>query len=132
MANKFQKSVLERLEQEADRQKKHKGEPPAKKTVQRAPQENRNLGQDNKAVVEEIPTPQDTPAVEAVTTVAPTRLPSDIGDFLRRTPQRQAKNKTFYLDGDVITAIKRTAKEQGVADSKLVNDILRRVLGVDD
>jgi len=53
---------------------------------------------------------------------------ADISAWLRHEPQRMAKNKTFYLDEEVIEAVKRTAKSQGVTDSRLVNDILRRIL----
>jgi hypothetical protein len=114
MANKFQLSVKERLEQEAHRQQ---AEPaPARSAV--------------KTVVVLEPEPASSGpslAEEAATHEAPSGYP-DIGDFLRREPQRMAKNKTFYLDAQVIEAIKSTAKEQKVTDSKLVNDILRMVL----
>lgn len=112
MANKFQKSVLSRLEQEANRQKK----PPAADPVAiEKPDE--TLLQEYKEPIQEH-------------SQADGRM-ADIGDFLRRETQRQAKNKTFYLDEQVIAAIKSTAKIQHVNDSKLVNDILRSVLRVD-
>ncbi len=41
-----------------------------------------------------------------------------------------AKNKTFYLDAAVIDALHRAAVAQKVTDSKLVNDILRKILGL--
>lgn len=52
----------------------------------------------------------------------------NIGEIIRLNPARAAKNKTFYLDEDVIEALRDAAKEQKVTDSKLVNAILRTVL----
>ncbi len=116
MANKFQLRVQERLEQEANR--RQKAAKPVQKTEAEAPppEEQRPIGD----AARELP----APAPEATADYP------DIGAYLRRDPQRAAKNKTFYLDGQVITALKAAAKEQGVTDSKLVNDILRKVLGV--
>ena len=56
--------------------------------------------------------------------------PDPLGEYIRRTPQRSAKNKTFYLDEAVISAIKAAAKRQKVTESKLVNDILSKILGI--
>lgn len=139
MANKFQKSVLERLEQEAARQKQK----PREKTEDRESQPVaaemavetpvsvpvKNTEADNEQTETEIqqdrPSELQIPAIEPETTAIP-----DIGGYLIREPQRSAKNKTFYLDGDVIDAVKAAARSQNVTDSKLVNDILRRVLGL--
>ncbi|MCL2837354.1 MAG: hypothetical protein FWE00_11585 [Defluviitaleaceae bacterium] len=52
----------------------------------------------------------------------------DIGEYLRPSPARLAKNKTFYLDEDVISALKAAAQSRQVTDSKLANDIMRTVL----
>lgn len=136
MANKFQKSVLERLEQEATRQKK--------KSKSKAPETLPIKGpvvqvEEMKAVqtivtaeLKEPVIPQEAaPEILDIQEPTPkkelTVLP-DIGEYLRRDNLRLAKNKTFYLDNDVIEEIKNTAKAQQVTDSKLVNDILRRVL----
>lgn len=131
MANKFQKSVLERLEQENQRQKNiAKQAVPTKAAVSEA------VPTELPPVIETPPVPEAIPAVEeahapeTLESPAAPVLPTDIGDFLRPLPQRLAKNKTFYLDADLIDAIKATARQQGVTDSKLVNDILRRVLGL--
>ena len=53
---------------------------------------------------------------------------ANIGEYLSPSPARFAKNKTFYLDEDVISALKAAAQSQRVTDSKLVNDIIRTVL----
>lgn len=52
----------------------------------------------------------------------------DLSSIIKKD-ERRAKNKTFYLDEDVIDAITKTAKKQKIAESKLVNDILKHVLG---
>ena len=51
--------------------------------------------------------------------------------MLRRNTTRSAGNKTFYLDSEGVAAIKLTATTQSVTESRLVNDILRTVLGID-
>lgn len=128
MANKFQKSVFERLEQESSRQKKIQPSP-----IKDAAGSNPDSEQTTMPVNVEKAMPERSPnAKDNSISAGVERLPADIGAFLRPVLQRQAKNKTFYLDGDVIIAIKTTAKAQGVTDSKLVNDILRRVLDVEE
>lgn len=114
MANKFQKSVMERLEQEAVRQKKNTGK--------KGPVITAASGAEAKKTVAEKQRATETQATKADTV--------DLGQYLRHEPQRLAKNKTFYLDDDVIEAIKRNARVQGVTDSKLVNGILSNVLQV--
>jgi len=52
----------------------------------------------------------------------------DVEKYLRPSFARLAKNKTFYLDEEVISALKVVAQSQRVTDSKLANDILRTVL----
>jgi hypothetical protein len=52
----------------------------------------------------------------------------NIENYLRPSDSRMAKNKTFYLDEDVIAAVRFAAKTQRMTDSKMVNDILRTVL----
>lgn len=121
MANKFQKSVLERLEQEAVRQKQR-----TKETAEEAQASSENPIKEEQTKAETSPTPEDNPVrLEQTEPSVP-----DVSGYLIREHQRAAKNKTFYLDGDVIEAIKSTARKQNVTDSKLVNDILRRVLGL--
>lgn len=110
MANKFQKSIMERLEQEAVRQKQVKPKDKVTESVVN-PVEQNALPREEK--------------LEKTTSKA-----VDIQDYLVREPRRQAKNKTFYLDVDVINAVKTTSRQQNVNDSKLVNDILRYVLGL--
>jgi hypothetical protein len=101
MANKFQKSVLERLEAE---EKRRKSAPPLEATLQGV------QGNPEKTV---------TPA-----------NPPDIRDYLMHDSQRVAKNKTFYLDAAVVDEVKRISREQKVTESRLVNDILRGVFGL--
>lgn len=50
--------------------------------------------------------------------------------FLLPEISRNAKNKTFYLDESVINALHKNAIERKTTDSKLVNDILKKILGV--
>lgn len=122
MANKFQKSVLERLEAEEKRQK----QPPV---AIKENDENTSASDPNQTqlpVKIDIPHPQEdhSPAKE------PGFVTPDLSAYLSHGEQRIAKNKTFYLDAVVIDHVKQAARKQGVTDSRLVNDILRRVLGL--
>jgi hypothetical protein len=45
--------------------------------------------------------------------------------------EKKAKNKTFYLDENVISAIEKQAKKQKVSDSKFLNEILKQVFRLD-
>ncbi len=56
-------------------------------------------------------------------------ISSEIGALLQ-SETRKAKNKTFYLDMEVAQAVSQFAKENGVTESRLVNMLLRRDLGV--
>lgn len=60
-------------------------------------------------------------------TPAKNSFPS-IEDYIDQTSNRKAKNKTFYLDCAVLDALKKAAQKQQIAESKLVNDILKKVL----
>ncbi len=51
-----------------------------------------------------------------------------LSDYMSLETERKAKNKTFYLDGAVIQALKRAAAAQHVTESKLVNSILKKIL----
>lgn len=125
MANKFQKSVLDRLEEEAKRQKAKQPVKAPEKSVEEEPAE------PMVEIAEAAPAePEVVVAVPEPVTPPEPAVQADIREYLRPSTQRVAKNKTFYLDTDVIQAIQRTAKAQKVTDSKLVGDILRRVLGV--
>ncbi|MBV1821968.1 hypothetical protein AAGC94_08140 [Clostridium sporogenes] len=44
--------------------------------------------------------------------------------------EKSGKNKTFYLDTEVIKYVKKHAKVQKVSESKLVNDILKHVFKI--
>ena len=125
MANKFTKSVLERQAKEArlhpaatvvqPQTPPETTEPlPAQKSVS-APT---NLPQTSQAPLEE---PNSTEAVNAAAL--------DLQALLASAAGRAARNKTFYLDQTVIDAIHRTAKAQKTTDSKLVNEILKKILG---
>jgi len=158
MANKFQKSVMERLEQEA-RQQKRKAPPAEAIEPAQLPDALKDESaerlelQASPAAVQSEAAPaeplREAPIIPVVSTaVAPDEqeksvidpvepqietqeksaaLP-DLSEYLRLEPQRQAKNKTFYLDVDVIEAVKSAAKAQRITDSKLVCDILRHIL----
>jgi len=73
---------------------------------------------------------EQTEKTDEIKSSKPSGRETNITEILNRETQRTAKNKTFYLDEAVITALRKTAKEQNVTDSKLVNDILRHVLNV--
>lgn len=63
----------------------------------------------------------------------PDQVQQDISseiEALLQSETRKAKNKTFYLDIEVTQAVSRFAKENGVTESRLVNMLLRRDLGV--
>lgn len=110
MPNKFQKSVLERQKTEAERQGKPLDTPPPPEDE--APQ---------------APLQPETKA--AAEPVAPAAM-LDVAAILRPQVSRSAKNKTFYLDSELVEAIKSVAAAQKVTESRLVNDILRAVLGL--
>jgi hypothetical protein len=42
--------------------------------------------------------------------------------------KKNAQNKTFYLDKDVLAKLSKTAKHMGLSESRLINEILRKVL----
>lgn len=133
MANKFTKSVLERQAKEAKDARLHsKTAPtaPAEPQPLAAAEPNRNT-QPEKKTPSSIPAP--TPPAPATTKRSSRAAASgqvDLSAFIIRNTERTAKNKTFYLDAAVIDAIKAAATAQKVTDSKLVNDILKKILGV--
>ncbi|WP_125005030.1 hypothetical protein [Clostridium tagluense] len=43
---------------------------------------------------------------------------------------KNSKNKTYYLETSAINEVKKIAKKQKISESKLVNDILKHVLGI--
>ena len=73
---------------------------------------------------------QPAPRARASRQPRPAAPPVDLTEFIVRDEGRMAKNKTFYLDAAVIDALHRAAVAQKVTDSKLVNDILRKILGL--
>ena len=155
MANKFTKSVLERQAIEAKRQKGQESPSPAPvaeaaaaqpvaapaqppmETLDApvrvalrddgAPAYTLSVHRTEPTVQEELP--QDNEA-EPQNSVMQNGLSDLVAAYVIRTPERVAKNKTFYLDEAVITAVRAAAKRQKVTESKLVNDILRGVLGI--
>ena len=150
MANKFTKSVLERqakeMRQHPARAAKPAGEgetpaqdaPAAGPAAQEAPQEapaaipaeqpEAAAAPATKAA--EPPAEQPAPRARAARQPRPAAPPVDLTEFIVRDEGRMAKNKTFYLDAAVIDALHRAAVAQKVTDSKLVNDILRKILGL--
>lgn len=118
MANKFTQSILERQYKEAQEEKRaHKPEPPQAEAA---------------SEVEPAPPPVKPAAVTPVQKPHTSTVSSSVNldDYIIKDTERQAKNKTFYLDLAVIEGIKSAAKKQKVTDSKLVNDILKKVLAV--
>lgn len=109
MPNKFTKGILERQEREF---KQQHANPPER---------------EEKAPAIQISVPVSEPSVPPPREPEPV-LPGNLESYIVRDSGRKAKNKTFYLDGSVIQAIKRAAVAQHVTESKLVNDILKKIL----
>lgn len=109
MANKFTKSILERQEKE------RKTSPDIHGSLQPAPQE---------ANQPQIP-PEQPPVIKKE---EPKKQIGNLSQYLTPKKQRQARNKTYYLDEAVILAVKCTAEAEHVTESKLVNDILSKLL----
>lgn len=149
MANKFTKSVLERqakeMRQHPARAAKPAGEgetpvqeAPAAPAAQEIPQaapaaipaEQPETATAPATKAAEPPAAQPAPRARAARQPRPAAPPVDLTEFIVRDEGRMAKNKTFYLDAAVIDALHRAAVAQKVTDSKLVNDILRKILGL--
>jgi len=77
----------------------------------------------NKHLIEQSPLSKN---IETVSDSSPSSL--NLSDLLERGEERKAKNKTFYLDDSVIQAIKKAASDYHITESKLVNDILKKIL----
>jgi hypothetical protein len=118
MANKFQKSVLERLEAEESRRK-------SAEKLNAAP-----LPEEHIAPQETEGTPESTEMIAPLPVTVKLPEAPIIGDYISHDTHRVAKNKTFYLDTAVVDAVKRISREQQVTESRLVNDILRGVFGL--
>lgn len=140
MANKFTKSVLER---QAKEMRQHparaakpagEGETPAQEAPAAAtaaiPAEQPEAAAAPAPKAAEPPAEQPAPRARAARQPRPAAPPVDLTEFIVRDEGRMAKNKTFYLDAAVIDALHRAAVAQKVTDSKLVNDILRKILGL--
>jgi len=130
MQNKFSRSINARNEAEARR-----------KTAQ---VEDKTIPEETNTIsdVEVIPDIPVTPVTSETPEILPRgRVKADtrenanglsLSSILKSAPKRAASNKTFYLDGQVIRAVKESARRQNVPESKLVNDILRFVLRLDE
>ncbi len=134
MANKFTKSVLERQAKEAKETKLHAH------TAEFSPSEPEERITET-SVASAIESEPQNPAIQPPPKASGNNTPKrqakaavsgqiDLSAFIIRDNERSAKNKTFYLDAAVIDAIKSAAAAQKVTDSKLVNDILKKILGV--
>ncbi|MBE6904758.1 MAG: hypothetical protein E7476_00560 [Ruminococcaceae bacterium] len=134
MANKFTKSVLERQAKEAKDAKLYAH------SAETSPSEPESHMTETFIPPVIDPEPKNStiqPPPKASENTAPKKQPKtivsgqvDLSAFIIRDNERSAKNKTFYLDAAVIDAIKTAATAQKVTDSKLVNDILKKILGV--
>ena len=51
-------------------------------------------------------------------------------EILAGQARRQAKNKTYYLDEQVIEAVSAYAQQENLPESRLVNAILKQALGL--
>lgn len=127
--NKFTQSVMERLEQDAKRQKERE-QKQTKQPEKAEVKAEKPLLEVKKEVKTEKVEQKKVPVKKKATAKSKTEVP-DLSDFINKTPQRVAKNKTFYLDESVINALSVAAKEQNTTDSRLCNDILKTVLGVE-
>lgn len=79
----------------------------------------------NKHLIEQSPLSKN---IETVSDSSPSPSSLNLSDLLERGEERKAKNKTFYLDDSVIQAIKKAASDYHITESKLVNDILKKIL----
>ena len=113
MPNKFQKSVLERQKTESERKQS------AFVSL---------VSQDDTEALKQTEPCFEEPAVTHL--VSASTKAEGINSFIRPRATRTAKNKTFYLDNELIQLIQSTAKSQEITESRLVNDILRSVLGL--
>ncbi len=137
MANKFTKSVLERQAKEAKKEAKD-ARLHSKTTAAPSLSAEPNSSTVSESELKNAPKSSvtATATVQAPPAPAPKRSRTkssgqvDLSAFIIRNTERSAKNKTFYLDAAVIDAIKAAASAQKVTDSKLVNDILKTILGV--
>jgi hypothetical protein len=69
---------------------------------------------------------QNEAAVSAPPAPAETRLLQDIA--AKMPPKNRGSAAGFYLEKQVVQGIDREAKRRGITKSKLVNEILKRVL----
>lgn len=53
----------------------------------------------------------------------------NLNDIIEKN-SKTSKNKTYYLETNAIDEIKKVAKNKNISESKLVNDILKHVLGI--
>ena len=112
MANKFTKSVLERQAKERRLQpQEHPAAPTPLTETSPKPAAQTPTKPEKTLPLEDSPFP-------------------DLAGLISHSEGRKAKNKTFYLDTSVIEAIHKAAVSQKVTESKLVNDILKKILGV--
>jgi len=64
---------------------------------------------------------------EIIETSAPDKEKNPL-DLEIEITKRNGLNKTFYLDKEIVQKLSKTAKKMGVSESKLINEILRKVL----
>lgn len=53
----------------------------------------------------------------------------DLNSILEKD-ELKFKNKSYYLETNVINDIKKVAKKQKISESKLVNNILKKILDI--
>lgn len=144
MANKFSKSIEYQTKNILERQAKERKE--ENKATKEATSKSPSIVEDavnavmpvaaeQKTAVEEAPPadtagkgkPPERDTKKQTAEAAPAML---LQNFIIQDEGRKAKNKTFYLDDDVIKAIKQAAAAKKVTESKLVNDIFKQLLGL--
>lgn len=151
--NKFARSIMERLEQEQVKEKQRLQKEKESPTTKKAETEPKVKEKSNKAeqaaalTTEKVEKKAAKPKKKATPTAVkeeqtPTSIEEegnnqkteaplpDLSQFISPQAERVAKNKTFYLDQEVIDALHQAAKAQNMTDSRLCNEILRGVLGL--
>lgn len=119
MENKFTKGILERQEREYKKQKT---------TVPQNIQPTMSSFDNTRATEKPQTKNKKQTMLQEKQQLPAMDLPDGLEAYIVRENRRKAKNKTFYLDETVIQAIQKSASTQHITESKLVNDILKKIL----
>lgn len=128
MANKFTKSVLERQAKERRAQPAQPVQPAQPIQPEPAP-----AAEEKEAPQEEAVQPASQPEKKRGRRASLGEVLGpvpDLSQLLSKPQGRQARNKTFYLDAAVIEGLHKAAAAQKMTESKLLNEILKKILGI--